>query len=290
MSYLEKARAATGGPGAARHVRRAQALVTRVRQEVSQDARAVAKELRTALDSQNALAGQVAAGRLTPEDANARNRAVSARIAELRSRIAACNAALAAQSVESLGGFADLELGAYARALSRAGARPWWQPTARGFVVWLVCLVAGTAAVLWHAGLLASGPSLKLDVSNPDAPGGVVRVVVRNDGAAPVTVVVPWVEPEPGEPASRYGVAVYVRAKAGEAFRRAPALPEAWKEHGRPLMEAMPFTLAPRLGLELEFEPRKVPALDGAAEVRLALCSETGRIVTKRDLPLHQER
>ncbi|MCX5768754.1 MAG: hypothetical protein NTZ09_00565, partial [Candidatus Hydrogenedentes bacterium] len=259
LSYREKAlrEAAEAGEessrfAAASHAREAERLLPGVRDEVSREAGRLGKRLQRALAQQEQLVARVAEGALRPAKANRLNRKLAGQIDQIRGQAAEFNRCLQAVSSEELGGFCEMALADYPRAIRKTPPRIPIKPTPAGFALWIGMVALAVLASLYYLDYFKVVPPVALEVAKGEASSGGIRVMCRNDSQSPILLYVPWHGPIAAETAgagdlTSYGLAVYVRERNSRQFRLFPVTVSAWTYQGRTLQEGGPIEVAPRL-------------------------------------------
>lgn len=298
LSYREKAlrEAAEAGDETARfaaasHVREAERLVPGIRDEVSRDAARLGEILQNTLAQQDLLVTRVAEGTLRPAKANRLNRKLAARIDLVRWQLAEFNRCLQATSSEDLGGFAEMPLGAYVRAIKKTPPRIRLKPTPVGFALWIGMVALAVLGSLYYLDYFKVVPPVALEVGETDPATGGIRVMCRNDSQAPILLYVPWHDPIVAETAgsndlTRYGLAVYVREHNSRQFRLLPVTVSAWTYQGRTLQEGGPIEVAPHLCVNLVLDETHALAGTNPEAVRVALLDSDGKPVVQHQIDL----
>jgi len=301
LSYWEKAlrEAAEAGDETARfaaasHVREAERLLPAVRDEVSREAARLGEKLHNALAQQGLLVTRVAEGTLRPAKANRLNRKLAARIDLVRRQLAEFNRCLQATSAEELGGFAEMPLAAYMRAIKKTPPRIPLKPTPTGFALWIGMVALAVLASLYYLDYFKVVPPVALEVGKNDANTGSIRVMCRNDSQTPILLYVPWHDPLITQAAGfrgskRYGLAVYVREQDSRAFRLFPVAVNAWTYQGRTLQESAPVEVAPYLYVNLVFDKNQALAGLNAEAIRIVLVDSAGKPVVEHQINLHRQ-
>lgn len=294
LSYLEKAKTPQGNPN---RIRDAEAQVAAIRGELRREIEDHAARLHQALRAQEKLSAKATSGALSPEKANAKNKKIAEKIAELREDIGDLNAILAVKSASELGGFADLPFQEYARVIAPPPPRIQWKPSRKGFLLWLASLLAALIGVLAYKGALPIGAPLTLEIASGESlPGNTapLGVTCRNTSLRPVTVYVPY-PPEGLKKIKKnhekplYGLAVYIRTEEEKKYREIFTLPQCWTRAGKPLMEATPIPLDPYGSATLILDTHKLglPTAKLAA-IRFALKNPNGRTIARREKELEK--
>ena len=298
LSYREKAlrEAAEAGEDAARfaaasHVREAERLLPAVRDEVSREAARLGEKLHNALAQQGLLVTRVAEGTLRPAKANRLNRKLAARIDLVRRQLAEFNRCLQATSAEELGGFAEMPLAAYVRAIKKTPPRIPLKPTPTGFALWIGMVALAVLASLYYLDYFKVVPPVALEVGKNDANTGSIRVMCRNDSQTPILLYVPWHDPIVAETTgsdelTRYGLAVYVREHNSRQFRLLPVTVGAWTYQGRTLQEGGPIEVAPHFCVNLVLDKTHALAGTNPESVRVALLDSDGKPVVQHQIDL----
>ena len=301
LSYREKAlrEAAKAVEEVARfaatsHAREAERLLPGIRDEVSREAGRLGERLQNTLAQRELLVARVAEGALRPAKANRLNRRLTARIDPLRRQLAEFNRCLQATSSEELGGFAEMPLAAYLRAIKKTTPRIPLKLTPAGFALWIGMVALAVLASLYYLDYFKVVPPIALEVGEVDPATGAIRVMCRNDSPAPILLYVPWHDPLITQAAgfrgsNRYGLALYVREQDSRDFRLFPVAVNACTYQGRTLQETAPIEVAPHLNVNLVFDKNQALAGLNAEAIRIVLVDSAGKPVVEHQINLHRQ-
>lgn len=271
------------------HAREADRLIPGVRDEISRQAAKAGRRLHETLARQEDLFRRAAIGAVPPRKANKTNRGLENEIAQLRGRLAYLNHCLNATNSEELGGFVDMPLGQYVRAVRKKVPRVPLTPSPAGFVLWIGLVALAVLASLYYLDYFETVQPVAMEVAEADAGSGNIRIMCRNDSEAPILLHVPWHDTATarlsgarGE--NHYGVAVYVREKNSKKFRLYPVQVSAWTYQGRTIQESVPIEVAPHLYVSLVLDQSAALAGTDPQAVRIVLLDASGRPLVKQQI------
>lgn len=280
-THLERARVA----GNAAAVKRALKEIERARHALCEEAEKAAQLLIVALEDQNRLSERVMAGVIPPEEANRTNRHLSARINEIRSKIAEINATLATEQPVEAARNAKLSAPFWAtpHKAPDASARRRLRPTARGFVVWLVCMILGVMIPLVHFGVISFSTPVQISVVEKTGSRGEYSIVISNFSRTMLRVIVPYLKnaPQTTDRKPPYGLRAQLVEKDSDFFRSLPDEVSLWSYLGSALVEPAEVTIPPEGNAEFGFSTGSLDTPTAPAKIRFLLVRQDGRVIAQ---------
>jgi len=274
--------------GAQSHAREAERLLAGARDEVSREAAKAKRRLADALAQQEDLFRKAEIGAVPPRKANKTNRRLVKKIERLRGEADELNHCLNAVASEEAGGFVDMPLGRYLRAVKRPVPRVPVVPSPAGFVVWIGLVALAVLGSLYYLDYFETVPPVVMEVGETEGGFG-INIMCRNDSETPILLHVPWhgrftarvSAPRAG---NHYGVAVYVREKDSKKFRLNPVSVSAWTYQGRTVQESVPIEVAPHLYVNLVLNKSAALAGTDPQAMRIVLLDASGRPLAKQQI------
>ncbi len=266
------------------HHRKAMQIVEEFRAQAKADIDPLEEELRLQNRARKKLVQQASAGDVPPQEANARNRELSARIGELETRLATARTINSVASVAELGGYVSLPVEEYEKKLvdpepppdviipSEFRIPPAWIAYA---VVAVLVFIVGYAVV---GRATAAKPVFRAVLLESDA--SMLRVSLGNEGGRDLEVYVPWPEGNPqasGASSSSCGILLYAVERGGSTAKLVPNSEGCWRYRGVFLVDSGPITVRAGLAADLILDTNKLRELGvEASMVRLVYTRRGG--------------
>jgi hypothetical protein len=167
------------------------------------------------------------------------------------------------------------------------------RPVARAFVGPAIATLLMIVMLTTRSFAPPLPPQVSLAAMMDNQVFGLVRILCRNEGVAPVSVHVPWSSSARSASATSDSMAigfdVLVKERGDDIFRSLPQSELCWSTGGLPVLTEE-NDLAPRLSLAFEFDARRLRSLGIDAEaLRITMTSKGGEEIGVYEAPLPED-
>lgn len=268
----------------------AQTVLHRLHMAVRETRKRLEKQLQETETRQAALPKRLERGEIRPQQANDQNRELQATIARLQSDIAQCRQLLEAQSTKHVGGFTNLPLEEYPKALDavKSSPAPWqpWRKLAledqRILLITAIVILLGVTALFYFM-RWRDEVTFVIRLETASEPQ-VLVLECQSSEPFPIYLLMPWHEDESleteDESYKTYQLVLQLQLDSSEDFRSLPSDDQSWHHVDRDLQYSGPVRVLPQLSeeLRLELEPirNRYPE---AQNLRLQVHNARGHVV-----------
>lgn len=298
FSWQEKLQASSENETYLRaELKRVEAALRSLREDARLVQQDKAKKLQESLALQEALPQLVAAGQIKPQQANDQNRKLNEIIAELQADLRGYNQLLQAQTAEEAGGFIDLPLDEYPKALHTANAVPhpflFWRrleaEDRRTILVTLFVLIIGVSSLFyflrWRDQVVFSAWVEEASETR------ILFLESHSNEPFPVFLLMPWHEAEElevGAESKTFQIELQLRFSLQEPFRSLPATDQPWQLSGQYLQYAGPVRVLPHLSEAINLDLNVIRELyPEAIGLRVRIRNQRGNIAFTETIMWH---
>lgn len=258
----------------------ADALLDRFRELGKQRMQFLGTALQAALRKQAELVQGSGSEDISARRANQLRQRLNVEVSQHRAQITLYNRLLSAKTPEDLGGFIDLPLEQYRRALDKPKRPllPQYTPRDKRQMVVLaaIAVLAVIAVLFWNR----SQAEVQFGAMAPRFPSGKIHLRCINNTPKDIFLHAPWLNTfEQERPHGDYGVEVLVRTKGNSEYRLIPS-EDFWTYNGLSTRAIEPVRVVPGLSSEVELNLKplfdQVPTADA---IRLVCTQGNGHSV-----------
>lgn len=264
------------------HQRKAQEVVDAYRASAERDLEPLEEELRLQKRAHRKFLDRAAADAFGAQEANAKNRELTERIATLEDRVADARVIKAAKSTEEVGGFIAFPLDEYKKKLIPPPApepkRAFEAPSLPSVAGALVAIVAIAIGAYVYFTVRGSGEAT-FEAKKLVGESQQIRVTCRNVGSRPLDWYVPWPEGNSraaGTTSSSYGLLLYVLERDGDSPKLVPNSEGCWRYRGLEIVDAEPIQVRPRLAVSVVLDLDKLREIGVEATVVRIVFTQKG--------------